>query len=111
MDIQNIFTIMHAYFVVQKVDWFGFVDNNGVFFNYPRDFNAAMKTLKESRGCYSQRGNMAKRAVTGDIRLEIEVCRIPFICYFPKKAVSDSPVPPECYRIRLTTPDPEGEAV
>ena len=71
----------------------------------------AVKLLKDKSYIFIQRGKLTRYAVTGDLRIEISVNGIPMVSYLPARHYSDAPAPAECYRIHLTTPDPEGESI
>lgn len=112
MKFSDVCKLLNACSMLKGAErWFGYVNENGVFFSSTLDFNEAVKLLKDKACIFIQRGKLTRYAVTGDIRMEISVNDIPLVCYLPKRHHFDAPAPAECYRIHLTTPDPEGEAI
>lgn len=112
MKFSDVCKLLNACSMLKGAErWFGYVNENGVFFSSKRDFNEAVKMLKEKSYIFIQRGKLTRYAVTGDLRIEISVDGIQMVSYLPTRHYSDAPAPAECYRIRLTTPDPEGEAI
>lgn len=112
MKFSDVCKMMNACILLKETPcWFGYVTENGVFFSSKRDFNEAVKLLKEKSYIFIQRGKLTRYAVTGDLRIEISVDGIPMVSYLPTRHCSDAPAPSECYRIHLATPDPEGEAI
>ena len=112
MKFSDVCKLLNACTVLKETErWYGYVDKNAVFFNSKRDFNEAVNLLKDKACIFIQRGKLTRYAVTGDIRMEISVNGIPLVCYLPHRHYFDRPTPEECYRIHLTTPDPEGEAI
>lgn len=112
MKFSDVCKMLHACAVLKEAKrCFGYVNENGVFFSSKRDFNEAVNLLKDKSCIFIQRGKLTRYAVTDDLRMEISVNGIPMVGYLPKRHHSDAPAPAECYRIHLTTPDPEGEAI
>lgn len=112
MKFSDVCKMMNACILLKETPcWFGYVNENGVFFSSKHDFNEVVKLLKEKSYIFIQRGKLTRYAVTGDLRIEISVDGIPMVSYLPTRHYSDAPAPAECYRIHLTTPDPEGEAI
>lgn len=112
MKFSDVCKLLNACTVLRETKrWFGYVNENGVFFSSTLDFNEAVKLLKEKSYIFIQRGKLTRYAVTDDLRIEISVDGIPLVCYLPKRHHFDAPATAECYRIHLTTPDPEGEAI
>ena len=112
MKFSDVCKMLNACAMLKETErWFGYVNENGVFFSSKLDFNKAVKLLKDKSYIFIQRGKLTRYAVAGDLRIEISVDGIPMVSYLPARHYSDAPAPAECYRIHLTTPDPEGEAI
>lgn len=106
MKFSDVCKLLNACTVLREAKrWFGYVNENGVFFSSTLDFNEAVKLLKEKSYIFIQRGKLTRYAVTGDLRIEISVDGIPMVSYLPKRLYFDAPAPAECYRIHLVTPD------
>lgn len=106
MKFSDVCKLLNACSMLKGAErWFGYVNENGVFFSSKRYFNEVVKLLKEKSYIFIQRGKLTRYAVTDDLRIEISVDGIPMVSYLPQRHYSETPAPAECYRIHLVTPD------